>query len=238
MPPVRSARPARRRAVVAIVLAALAAVLLAATTASADSHDIAIRDTGFDPAILSVVAGEPVTWTNESAGEHTVTSNDGTLDSGPLGPGESYGHVFEAPGTFEYHDAADPSRTGTIVVEAAPVTPVPSGSPEATPPEGTLPPNFSPFPSTGPLPTPTPSPTPVPAATTAAAPSPTPAPGSAGVLEGLLGTAVPVIVIGGITGGLFLIFARRRRTDPAPGKPVDPKGTGTGTGTPRKKRRK
>jgi plastocyanin len=219
------------------MVAAFAVFAFAATAASADSHDIAIRDSGYDPVRLTVVAGEPVTWTNETTKDHTVTSDDGTLDSGPLGPGESYGHVFEAAGTFDYHDADDPSLTGTVVVNAAPVTPVPSGPPEPTPPAGTLPPNFSPFPSTGPIATPTPSPTPVPAAPTAAAPSPTP--GSAGGLEGFLGTAVPVILIAGITGGVFLYVARRRRVDPGSGTSGQSGGpSGKGTGTPRKKRRK
>jgi hypothetical protein len=70
--------------------------------------------------------------------------------------------VFEAPGTFAYHDTTGAGFRGTVVVEAAPVTPRPSGSLAPTPPAGTLPPDFSPFPAAsadgGSEPSPSPAP--------------------------------------------------------------------------------
>jgi plastocyanin len=117
---------------------------LAAPVVHAEEHEIVITDTGFDPDTLTVFVGEPVTWTNETATEHAILTADGLLDSGPIGPGEAFGHVFEAPGSVEYYEAGNPRVIGTIVVREAPATAPPSGSPEPTPPPGTLPPDFSP----------------------------------------------------------------------------------------------
>lgn len=146
----------------------LAAFAVGPSPVHADSHDVSIVDSAFQPSTLTVFVGEPVTWTNNAARDHTVTSDEGTeLDSGAIHAGEAYGHVFEQPGTYAYHCEIHPDRMkGTITVKAAPVTPTPSGSPEPTPPSGTLPPDFSPFPSTGPVETsPPPSASPTPAAT-------------------------------------------------------------------------
>ena len=158
-----------------------------------------------------MLTGEPVTWTNASGVTHTVTSDDGPeLDSGPIGPGEAYGHVFEVPGTYAYHCSIHSTMHGTITVLAASATPVPSGSPEPTPPAGTLPPDFSPFPSAGPAvtpaPTAAPTPTPVPAARTVPAPAP-----ADGGIGGMLGTLVPVVLIGALSMAVILALGRRRR---------------------------
>jgi plastocyanin len=178
---------------------------LAPSPTTAASPEITIVDGAFEPETLTVLAGEPVTWTNRGTSSHTVTFDDGSLDSGPIAPGEAFGHVFEAAGRFAYHCAIHPAMVATIIVKAAPVTAVPSGSLAPTPPSGTLPPNFSPFPSTGPMPTPSP---------TLAAPA-TPTPGSGGGdgggLGGFLGTAAVVILIGGVTAFLVRAFARGRR---------------------------
>ena len=141
------------------------ALVVSAGPARSASHDISILDGAFDPAEISVLTGEPVTWTNRSTHDHTVTSDSGTeLDSGTLAAGEAYGHVFETPGTFTYHSATEgDDMHGTVIVQAATVTPAPTGPPTPTPPSGTLPPNFSPFPThllTTPTPTPTATPTP------------------------------------------------------------------------------
>jgi hypothetical protein len=65
------------------------------------------------------------------------------LDSGPIGPGESYGHVFEQPGGWPYVVLGDPSLQGTVLAVDAPET-ASGGSPEITPPPGTPPPDVSP----------------------------------------------------------------------------------------------
>lgn len=200
-----AARLGRMLAVIALVAAAAAT----APGGRAASHDITIRDTGFDPASLTVVAGEPVTWTNATKNEHTVTAVDGSFDSGPIGPGEAFGHVFDTPGTFAYQDTMTPALAGTITVTPAPPTPVATGPPAPTPPAGTLPPNFSPFPSTGPIATPAPAPS-------LAAPTPSAATvgGDNGGLGGLIPTVVIVVVVGGISMYLVRAVAGARGRPP------------------------
>src|SRR5262249_61704809 len=112
--------------------------------ARAGARESVITDRGCDPANLPVVGGEPVTWTNGTAVAHAILTADGQLASGPIGSGEAFGRVFEAPGTIEYYEAGNPRVIGTIIVKEAPVTAAPSGSMPPTPPPGTLPPDFSP----------------------------------------------------------------------------------------------
>jgi len=192
-----------------VLVAALASAAFIASAgaivvapAAAASADVTIVDFAFQPATLTVFVGDPVTWTNKGAETHTVTLDDGSLDSGPIAPGEAFGHVFEAPGTFTYHCAIHRAMVATIVVKAAPVTPTPSGSPQPTPPPGTLPPNFSPFPAQ-PTPEPT-APTPTPAPST----EPTPAPGTGGGSGDLLLTAVVVVIV---AGGILSVVVLVRR---------------------------
>jgi len=189
-----------------VTLALLAASLFGSGLVHAASHDISIVDFEFKPADTTVFTGEPVSWTNDGAATHNVTSIEGTeLASGDLGPNEGFGHVFETPGEFAYHCTIHPDRMkGTITVRAAAATPTPSGPPEPTPPAGTLPPDFSPFPSVGPEVTPAPGPstTPQPSAT----PAPVDSTGGSG--SGLL---LPVIVGAGIGGLLVALWLRRRR---------------------------
>ena len=126
-----------RRAVAAIALVASVAVGLQATGAvspvRAQGQAVSIEDFAFTPPNGTITAGGVVTWTNAGGQQHTVTSDaGGTLDSGPIGPGEAFGYVFDTPGTYTYHCAFHTAMKGTITVTAAAATPVPSGSPAPT----------------------------------------------------------------------------------------------------------
>jgi plastocyanin len=110
------------------------AVVGRAPVTHAAAYEITIVDFAFEPAKLTVFTGEPVTWTNNGATSHTVTSDAGTeLDSGPISPGETFGHVFETPGTFTYHCTFHPTQMiATIIVRPTP-SPTPAASPTPTP---------------------------------------------------------------------------------------------------------
>ena len=88
----------------------------------------------FEPASLTIKAGETVEFLNGSPLVHTVTAappkasnadnvslpeGAETFDSGNLASGESFSHTFTEPGTYQYfcipHEAA--GMTGTIVVK-------------------------------------------------------------------------------------------------------------------------
>jgi len=88
-------------------------------TSSATAQDataVSIANFAFQPASLQVAVGATVTWTNADSTAHTVTSDTGAFDSGPLAPGASFSQTFTTAGTFTYHCQIHPFMTATIVV--------------------------------------------------------------------------------------------------------------------------
>jgi plastocyanin len=81
---------------------------------------ITIIDFAFEPASILVQAGDIVTWTNLGAGPHTVTTDDGSFDSGPLVPGSCVSQGFPAAGLVTYHCAFHPQMIGAVTVTHAP----------------------------------------------------------------------------------------------------------------------
>lgn len=92
-----------------------------------DGWTVSIQDFRYAPATLTVKAGTTVTWKNEGAAPHTVTSlpPGGPLNSRMLKAGATWTHTFTEPGTYEYRcvphsgktsDGKWTGMTGTIVV--------------------------------------------------------------------------------------------------------------------------
>ena len=89
---------------------------------------IAIKDMAFDPQVLTVEWVEgyrgscfpcpQVTWTNNDDKPHTITSDTGDFDSGPIGPGEQWTWTFIQAGTYDYHCTYHEEMTGTVDVVA------------------------------------------------------------------------------------------------------------------------
>jgi plastocyanin len=78
----------------------------------------------YDPSPLTVKAGTSVTWTNNDSTIHTVTSglpekgDVGTLfDSSIISPGNSFVHIFDKQGTFDYSCTLHPFMHGQINVK-------------------------------------------------------------------------------------------------------------------------
>ena len=76
----------------------------------------------FSPATLTIKAGTTVTWKNNTAVGHTVTSDDGkTFDSGTSNPitaqGGTFSFTFTTAGTFAYHCEIHPFMKATIIVQ-------------------------------------------------------------------------------------------------------------------------
>ena len=85
----------------------------------AGSVVVPIADFAFLPAELHVHAGQTVTWVNceESPTSHTSHADGEEWSSPLLGPGASFSHRFDQPGTFDYHCDPHPFMTGRVVVE-------------------------------------------------------------------------------------------------------------------------
>lgn len=79
---------------------------------------------------LAVQQGTMVTWVNTDAMAHTVSSLQGTFDSGTLNPGQSFSFTFNTPGVFPYSCEIHPNMTGTVQVVP---TPAPAPTPTAIP---------------------------------------------------------------------------------------------------------
>ncbi len=85
---------------------------------------VSVLDYKFDPATVTVNAGDTVVWTNNGAVAHTVTASDGSWDSGNLSPGQSFSHTFNSAGTVAYYcafhgSASGSGMAGTVMIVAA-----------------------------------------------------------------------------------------------------------------------
>lgn len=70
----------------------------------------------FSPNPVEVKVGETVTWVNDDSARHTVTSKDGTFDSGMMGKGQSFSYTFDKAGEYSYFCEPHPTMVGTVVV--------------------------------------------------------------------------------------------------------------------------
>lgn len=62
-----------------------------------------IKDFKFDPAVVTIKAGQSVQWINDDQVQHSATADDKSFDSGELSNGQSYTHAFAKAGTFSYY---------------------------------------------------------------------------------------------------------------------------------------
>jgi plastocyanin len=77
---------------------------------------VSVEASGFLPRSVTIEVGEAVIWTNVDRARHNVGGSG--LVSGVLGPGQSYAHVFDTPGTYQYICTFHPDTAeGLVVVE-------------------------------------------------------------------------------------------------------------------------
>jgi plastocyanin len=72
---------------------------------------------GYDPAVLTIQAGEAVVFANTGRIAHTATDSGGAFNTGLLKGGELATIVFDTPGTYNYFCQPHPWMKGTIIVE-------------------------------------------------------------------------------------------------------------------------
>ncbi|MGH2615561.1 MAG: cupredoxin domain-containing protein, partial [Thermomicrobiales bacterium] len=104
--------------------------------APADATPVSIANLAFSPVTVTVPTGATVTWTNDDAVPHTVTSIDGFFDSGIFDPGATFSFAFNQPGSFAYTCQLHPQMQGTVIAEGEAVADdAQAGAPttEATP---------------------------------------------------------------------------------------------------------
>jgi plastocyanin len=80
------------------------------------SQSVEIKNFAFNPAALTVKAGDKVTWKNSDSAAHTVTFDDGSADSNDIANNATFDHTFSTAGTFAYHCKIHTNMKGTITV--------------------------------------------------------------------------------------------------------------------------
>lgn len=72
----------------------------------------------FSPPVVTISAGQSVTWKNTDTIDHTTTADAKQWDSGTLAPGATYSVPFPTVGTYTYHCTIHGTiMTGTVVVQ-------------------------------------------------------------------------------------------------------------------------
>jgi plastocyanin len=97
-----------RRLALALSLAAALALAVPAPAQMMMDHagtgpHVSILFGDYAPAQIDVVAGDTVTWTNDSVRNHTVSATDTTWSSAHLAANESYSFRFDTPGAQLYY---------------------------------------------------------------------------------------------------------------------------------------
>lgn len=97
---------------------------LSPSTEPLSSTTVSISESGFEPASVTINAGETIIWNNADTATHTVNSDPHPihttyppLNLGPISPGTSKSLSFPTPGTYTYHDHLNPSLKGTVIVQ-------------------------------------------------------------------------------------------------------------------------
>ena len=86
-----------------IYFGALLLIVALPIFAHAQTVSVSAMDNSFSPRSLTVSSGTTVTWRNNGSVIHTVTSDSGLFNSGPIYPGQTFSYTFTNPGTFNYY---------------------------------------------------------------------------------------------------------------------------------------
>jgi plastocyanin len=84
--------------------------------------EVSMQNIQFDPADITIDAGETVTWTNDESVAHDVEGDGpgGKFSSGEAGgmqEGDTFSHTFDEPGTYDYVCRVHaPGMAGTVTV--------------------------------------------------------------------------------------------------------------------------
>jgi len=107
---------------VVLALACMAALLWTAAPSSATTKLVKIvKNTStnkfqYSPAIITIVHGTAVEWTNTTKVKHTVTFTNGATYNKTLLPGQSVFRTFNVKGTLFYHCLIHTYMKGKVTV--------------------------------------------------------------------------------------------------------------------------
>lgn len=127
----------------------------AAPAAQQAAQAVEIMGYAFQPATLTINAGDTVVWTNHDTAPHNVVVTNGPekFTSPTLQQGQTYSYTFTKPGTYSYYCSIHPDMKASVTVSGTtpPTTTPPTTTPPTTTPPTTTPPTG--HPTTHPSPT-------------------------------------------------------------------------------------
>jgi DNA-binding beta-propeller fold protein YncE len=90
---------------------------------TSNSNNILILNGQITPHALAVKTGATVRWINQDTVPHTLTSDDGTIISPALNPGQSFSWIAAADGNYHVYSVGHPATEGAVIVS-------PNGTPD------------------------------------------------------------------------------------------------------------
>lgn len=81
------------------------------------THTVVIEATSFQPARLTIAAGDTVVWINKDPFPHTATSTSGAFDSGSIAPEKSWKFKFVKNADLEYICTLHPTMKARVTVK-------------------------------------------------------------------------------------------------------------------------
>jgi plastocyanin len=80
--------------------------------------EVSMEGIAFQPAEVTVSAGDTVNWVNNDTVGHDVTADSfSSGEPGAMENGDEFEHTFEEAGTFDYVCTVHPGMEGSVVVE-------------------------------------------------------------------------------------------------------------------------
>jgi plastocyanin len=105
-------------AVMALALPTAGAIWTDTRPSHAAENIVKMDPDKFDPAEITVAPGGAVTWQNvDQTGAHTAKAQDGSFDTGYVGPGEKKSVTLSKAGDFPYYCELHPYKKGTVHVK-------------------------------------------------------------------------------------------------------------------------
>jgi plastocyanin len=111
----------------ALLAALLAAAALPAGASAAEPLTVSMPGKFFDPARITTVSGDPITFRNADLVTHDVRIAGGAFDSGPLGRAARWTTVVDAPGEYPFICTLHAFMSGNLTVVAATLSASPDG---------------------------------------------------------------------------------------------------------------
>ena len=101
----------------------LGRAVLPSTSGNAPSNTVmvTIKNYAFNPATVTVHAGDTVEWKNDDPEDHTATDEGNpkkrAFDSGHIQQGKTWNYVAGKKGTYNYHCTLHSFMKGKLIVE-------------------------------------------------------------------------------------------------------------------------